>query len=57
MLVAIRTAQWENIDSLAAFLGFVEWAYVVVFAWLAISGPGPVSVDALIARATGRQEY
>jgi len=41
MLVAIRTAQWENIDSLAALLGLVEWAYIAIFAWLAIAGPGP----------------
>src|SRR6266404_3076985 len=45
MLVAIRTAQWENVDSLAALLGLVEWAYIAIFAWLAIAGPGPVSVD------------
>ena len=57
MLVAIRTAQWENVDSLAALVGLVEWAYIVIFAWLAISGPGPVSIDALIARATKRDAY
>ncbi|MBI2964501.1 MAG: DoxX family protein [Deltaproteobacteria bacterium] len=54
MLVAIRTAQWENVDSLGALLGLVEWAYVAIFAWLAIVGPGPVSLDALIGRATKR---
>ena len=57
MLVAIRTAQWENVDSLAALLGLVEWAYIAIFAWLAISGPGPVSIDALISRATKRETY
>ncbi len=55
MLVAIGTAQWENVDSLAAFLGLVEWAYIAIFAWLAIQGPGPLSLDHLIARATGRE--
>jgi putative oxidoreductase len=54
MLVAIRTAQWENVDSLAALLGLVEWAYVAIFAWLAIAGPGPASLDALIGRITRR---
>jgi putative oxidoreductase len=54
MLVAIRSAQWTNVDSLASFFGLVEWAYVAIFVWLAIAGPGPVSVDALIARATKR---
>ena len=56
MLVAIRTAQWENVDSPAALLGLVEWAYVALFAWLAISGPGPISLDYLIGRATNREE-
>jgi putative oxidoreductase len=55
MFVAIGTAQLENIDSLAALLGLVEWAYVVIFVWLGIAGPGPVSLDYLIARAAGRE--
>jgi len=57
MLVAIRTAQWENVDSAAALLGLVEWSYIAIFAWVAIAGPGPVSLDALIARALRRSRY
>ena len=57
MLVAIRTAQWENVDSTAALLGLLEWSYVAIFAWLAIAGPGPVSIDALVARALKRSRY
>jgi len=56
MLVAIRTAQWTNVDSIPALLGLVEWAYIAIFAWLAIAGPGPVSIDGLIARMTGRDK-
>ena len=56
MLVAIRTAQWANVDSIPALLGLVEWAYLAIFAWLAIAGPGPVSIDGLIARMTGRDK-
>lgn len=56
MLVAIRTAQWENIDSAAALLGTVEWAYIAIFAWLAIAGPGPISLDHLIGRPANREE-
>jgi len=56
MLVAIRTAQWENVDSPAALLGLVEWAYIAIFAWLAIAGPGPVSLDHLIGRAADRED-
>jgi len=57
MLVAIRTAQWENVDSATALLGLLEWSYIAIFAWLAIAGPGPVSLDALIARALRRSRY
>ena len=56
MLVAIATAQWENIDSLSALLGTVEWAYVAIFAWLALAGPGPISLDYLLGRAANREE-
>jgi len=56
MFVAIKTAQWGNIDSLSSFFGLTEWAYVAIFAWLAIAGPGPVSLDRLIASAANRQE-
>lgn len=56
MLVAIRSAQWENIDSPAALFGLVESAYIAIFAWLAIAGPGPISVDGLIARLSRRNK-
>ncbi len=56
MLVAIRTAQWENVDSFAALVGLVEWAYIAIFAWLAIAGPGPISLDRLIGDAAKREE-
>ena len=57
MLVAIRSAQWENVDSAAALFGLVEWLYIAIFAWLAIAGPGAVSLDALISRALKRTRY
>jgi putative oxidoreductase len=45
MAVAIIAAKWSEVDSLETFLGFDEVAYFVMFGWLAIAGPGPVSVD------------
>ena len=45
MVVAIIAAKWVEVDSLETFLGFDEIAYLVMFGWLAIAGPGPVSVD------------
>lgn len=53
MLVAIRTALWEQVDSLASLFGLTEMLYAVIFAWLATAGPGPVSLDRLIARLRG----
>ena len=41
MVVAIIAAKRADIDSLETFLGFEEVSYFVMFAWLAIAGPGP----------------
>jgi putative oxidoreductase len=49
MLVAIATAIWPDAGSVVEVLGRVEVLYVVLFAWIAIAGPGAVSLDALIA--------
>ncbi|HYB98740.1 MAG TPA: DoxX family protein [Candidatus Limnocylindrales bacterium] len=51
MVVAIATAQWASIDGAAALFGLVETLYIVLFAWLTVAGPGPVSLDALVERA------
>jgi putative oxidoreductase len=50
MVVAIVSAKTDQIDSLEALLGFEEVSYFVMFAWLAIAGPGPVSLDHLVLR-------
>ncbi|MBS0219418.1 MAG: DoxX family protein [Proteobacteria bacterium] len=51
MVVAIISAKWAAVDSLETLLGFEEVSYFVMFAWLGISGPGPVSLDHLVLRA------
>lgn len=51
MVVAIATAIWPDSKGLTDLLGRVEVLYLVLFAWIAIDGPGAVSFDALIARA------
>lgn len=53
MLVAIKSAKWENVDSLETLLGFEEVTYFAAFLWLAIAGPGKASLDYLLVRATG----
>jgi len=53
MIVAIRVAKWGDVDSLETLLGFEEVTYLAAFLWLAIAGPGAVSLDRLLLNATG----
>jgi putative oxidoreductase len=53
MLVAILTAKRADIDGVATLLGFEEWSYLVLFLWLAVAGPGPLSLDRLLASRLG----
>jgi putative oxidoreductase len=48
MLVAIKSAKWDNVDSLETLLGFEEATYFAAFLWLAIAGPGAISLDRLL---------
>lgn len=50
MVVAIISAKWSDIEGLEDFLGVEEVSYFVMFAWLAIAGPGPVSLDRLVIK-------
>ena len=50
MLVAIVSVKWGDVDSLQTLLGFEEISYFVMFAWLGIAGPGPVSLDHIVLR-------
>ena len=51
MIVAVAAAKWGDVDSLESLLGFEEVSYLVMFAWLAIAGPGPVSLDHFVLEA------
>jgi putative oxidoreductase len=48
MIVAVRLAQWDQIDSLETLLGFDEVMYLALFLWLAIAGPGVVALDRVL---------
>lgn len=50
MIVAIVAAKLGQIDSLETLLGFEEVAYMALFGWLAVAGPGPVSLDHLLQK-------
>ena len=52
MVVAIASAKWGDVDSLETLLGFEEISYFVMFGYLAVAGPGPVSLDHLVLKAT-----
>ena len=54
MIVAIRSAKWGEVDSLESLLGLDEFEYLALFLWLAIAGPGAVSVDQWLQRSFGR---
>lgn len=56
MLVAIKSAKWEAVDSLETLLGFEEATYFAGFTWLAIAGPGKASLDRLLVNAAGHSE-
>jgi len=56
MIVAIKVAKWENVDSLETLLGFEEATYFAAFMWLAITGPGAASLDRLLVTAAGHPQ-
>jgi len=55
MIVAIRSAKWDQVDSLESLLGFDETAYLAIFLWLAIAGAGPLSLDRLMSNHVSRR--
>ena len=55
MAVAIVAAKLNQIDTLETLLGFEEVAYMALFGWLAVAGPGPVSLDWLLQKTCARE--
>lgn len=50
MIVAIRTALWDQVDSLGSLFGLAEFLYITLLVWLGTNGAGPLSIDYLIER-------
>jgi len=48
MLVAIFTAQREQVHGLPDLFGLVEWTYFALLLWVALAGPGLLSIDHLL---------
>ena len=55
MIVATISTKWGDVDSLETLLGFEEIAYMALFGWLAVAGPGPVSLDRQLQNWRSRQ--
>jgi len=55
MIVAIYAAKRPEIDSLETLLGFDEVAYLALFLWLAVAGPGTISIDYVIQRSNSHE--
>jgi putative oxidoreductase len=54
MLVAILTAQRDQVHGLPDLFGLVEWTYLALLLWVALAGPGKLSLDHLLFRRTAR---
>ena len=50
MIVAVKSVQWGEVDSLQSLLGLEEIMYLALFLWLAIAGAGRLSLDRLLER-------
>jgi putative oxidoreductase len=50
MIVAILTAKRDELTGITSLVGFEEFTYLVMFLWLIVAGPGPLSIDRLISR-------
>ena len=48
--MAVKSAQWADVDSLQTLLGLEEVMYLALFLWLAIAGAGRISVDHILER-------
>jgi putative oxidoreductase len=50
MCVAIATAKWSDLESVGDFFKLDEFIYIVLFLWIAVVGPGPLSIDHVLAK-------
>ena len=54
MIVALATAQAGEIHDLPGLFGLIEFTYLALLVYLCVTGPGALSIDALIAHAIER---
>lgn len=56
MMVAIRTALWDQVTGLSSLVGLLEFSYIALLVSLAVYGGGAVSLDGLLAMLFARRE-
>lgn len=56
MMVAIRTALWDQVEGLSSLFSLSEFLYILLLAWLGTSGPGPFSIDWLYTTSRSDSE-
>jgi putative oxidoreductase len=54
MLVALRTAKWEDITGVSSVLGMIEFLYIVILFGLIAYGAKFLSVDSFLGRSTNK---
>lgn len=59
MIVALLTARKDDIEGISSLFTMIEYLYIVMLVWIGVSGPGPLSLDRLVARSfgAGREEH
>ncbi len=50
MIVAIRTAKWEDVTGLYSIFQLSEFLYIVLLLWIVVQGAGQFSVDCFISK-------
>ena len=56
MVVAIATAQRDNVGSLGDLFGLIEFGYIVLLISLGVTGAGPLSLDHALVRWAARRD-
>ena len=49
MVVAILTAKRDELHGFSDLIGFPEFLYILLLIWLAVAGPGLLSLDTLLS--------
>ena len=57
MTVAIVTAKADEVHGLPDLFGLVEWTYFALLLWVALAGPGKISLDHVLFRRDAHDSH